>query len=161
MKKLILSFALFAFTVFAIAQDTTSTKSSGLDVYVAAGVSMGNTGSSATLNQTSYPSVELGVMKGNFALGLVGGRGSFDFEGDDVTENYWMSLKSAVYFPIGNSKIDGYGLLAVGNYLTTDQVFIEYGVGMSRAFDSGFGIFGQASNWDGYWYITPGLSYTF
>lgn len=161
MKKLILlSFALFAFTIFANAQDTIKT-SSGLDVYVAVGVSAGNTGTSATLNQTSYPSAEVGIMKGNFALGLVGGRSSFDFEGDDVTENYWMSLKAAIYFPIGNSKIDGYGLLAVGNYLSTDQVFIEYGVGMSRAFDSGFGVFGQASNWDNYWYITPGLSYTF
>lgn len=160
MKKVILiALTMFAFIRVSNAQDTTNT-GSGLDFYVAAGVSVGNSGA-ATFSQTSYPSMEVGVMKGNFALGLVGGRGSFDFKGDDVTENYWMSLKTAVYFPIGISNIDGYGLLAVGNYLSTEQIFIEYGVGMSRAFDSGFGLFGQASNWDGIWYITPGLSYCF
>ena len=160
MKKVILiALTMCAFIGTSNAQDTNNT-SSGLDVYVAAGVSIGNSGES-TFNQTSYPSAEVGIMKGNFALGLVGGRGSFDFEGEDVAENYYLSLKTAVYFPIGNSKIDGYGLLAVGNYLSTNQVFIEYGIGMSRAFDSGFGVFGQASNWDGIWYVTPGLSYCF
>jgi hypothetical protein len=167
MKKFILiAITLFAFTGFTNAQSTTdgapaeNTESSGVDFYVATGLSVGNSAGS-TFTMTSYPSVEFGMMKGNFALGLVGGRMDLDFGGSNSADNYWMSLKTAYYFPIGDSNIDGYGLLAIGNYLSTEQIFIEYGVGASYCFDSGLGLFGQASNWDGFWYITPGISYSF
>ena len=157
MKKLILiALAMVTCVAFTQAQE----ESSGVDVYAATGLSVGNT-TGSTFNMTSYPSAELGIMKGDFALALVGGRSNLDFGGSNTADNYWMSIKGAVYFPIADSGLDGYGLLAVGNYLSTDQIFIEYGAGMSYCFDSGFGLFGQASNWDGFWYITPGISYSF
>lgn len=157
MKKLFLITIMLFATAFTNAQDTSSTKSSGVDVYVATGLSMSNTGDT-TFTYSSYPSIELGIMKDNFCLGLVVGRWNLEGFDNDVTENYWYELKTAVSFPLGN--YSGYGLLGVGNYMSTERIFIEYGLGFSRTFNK-IGVFSQVSNWDGYWYLTPGLSYTF
>jgi hypothetical protein len=130
----------------------------GLDFYAAAGVSISNSKySSFDLN--SYPSVEFGLMKNNFSLGLSAGRSDFHQYYKEDISNYWYELKTAVSFPIGN--LNGYGLLGLGNYMSTDRIFIEYGLGFSYLFTDHIGAYGQVSNWDGTWYITPGLSYTF
>ena len=159
MKKVILiALIMFASVGITNAQDTTST--SGVDFYAATGLSIGNSGSS-TFASTSYPSVEFGFMKGNWALGLVAGRGSNDFSTADDISNYWWSIKNAAYFPVGDSDMDAFVLFAVGNYASTKTVFIEYGAGFSYMPTDHLGLFIQASNWDGFWYITPGLSYSF
>lgn len=44
--------------------------------------------------------------------------------------------------------------------MSTERIFIEYGIGFSHSFGK-IGYFSQVSNWDGVFYITPGLSYTF
>mgnify|MGYP001079206286 CR=1 FL=1 len=166
MKKFILiTMTMFAFIGFTNAQGTmdgapVEAESSGLDFYVAGGLSIGNSGAN-TFAATSYPSLEFGFMKGNWALGLVAGRGSNDFSAKDDIANYWWSVKNAAYFPIGNSDMDFYALFAVGNYMSTKQVFIEYGGGFSYMPTDHLGLFIQASNWDGLFYITPGLSYSF
>jgi len=156
MKRLLLIIALFTFAGTASAQDD----SKGVDFYAAAGLSIGNSGNS-TFAATSYPSIEFGMMKGNWALGLVAGRGSNDFSTADNISNYWWSLKNAAYFPIGKSDLDAYMLFSVGNYMNTSQWFIEYGGGFSYMPTDHLGLFIQASNWDRFWYITPGISYTF
>jgi len=133
------------------------TPSSKASLYGAAGLSIGNTGD-ATFAETSYPSLELGVMKGNRSLGLVLGRSNNDFDGEEEFSDYWWELKTAFSFPVGD--VSGYALLGLGNYLATKRLFIEYGAGVSCSWD-GFSIFGQASNWDGSWYLTPGVMYGF
>ena len=169
MKRLVLiTLTVFAFTVFSNAQydkdysDTTSVIEGGktLDWYIAGCLSVGNS-SGSTFAETSYPSIEVGFMKGRWALGLVLGRGSNDFSSKDHISNYWWSIKNAVYFPIGKSDIDFYALFAIGNYMSTKNLFIEYGGGFSYMPTEHLGLFIQASNWDGYWYITPGISYSF
>lgn len=159
MKKILIALAL-TFSTACMAQEADTTKSCGLDFYVAAGLSIGNTGA-GTFAGTSYPSVEFGFMKGNWALGLVGGRGSNDFSTQDRASNYWWEIKNAVYFPIAKSDMSAYALFAVGNYISTKTVFIEYGAGFSYMPTDHLGLFIQASNWDGLWYVTPGLSYSF
>ncbi len=126
--------------------------------YFSAGVSISNTGSGGTFATTSYPSIEFGLMKNNFAAGLVLGRGSFSDFQVDYLSNYFYEFKSALYFGSGN--LQPYGLLGIGGYFDTYRYFIEYGAGMYYSFDK-IGIFAQASNWDGIWYVTPGLSFSF
>jgi len=164
MKKLILIVtAIFAFIGVSNAQcdmstkDTTA-KESGIDFYVSAGVSMSN-GAGEKFSYTSYPSVELGIMKNNFSLGLVVGRGNFVRTGGlDYFSDYWAELKTALYIPVGN--FNTYGLIGIGSYFESNKMFIEYGVGFSYSFKK-IGVFSQVSNWDGAWYVTPGVSYTF
>lgn len=51
------------------------------------------------------------------------------------------------------------GLLAVGSFFGRGDIFIEYGVGISKEFE-GFGTFVQVSNWNGTMYVTPGISFS-
>lgn len=155
MKKLTLALVtlfLSASTLFA--QEETKVKP---DVYVSAGLSISNS-YDTTFSYSSYPSVEVGLMKNNFSFGLVLGRANLSGFDADAASNYWYEGKAAVYVPIG--KFNGYALLGIGNYFSTKRVFVEYGAGFSYSFNK-FGVFAQASNWDGYWYVTPGVSYTF
>jgi hypothetical protein len=125
--------------------------------YISAGLSISNS-HDTTFSYSSYPALEFGFMRENFSLGLVAGRSNLSGFRQDEISNYWYELKAAVYVPIG--KFDGYALLGIGNYIATKQVFIEYGLGVAYAWDH-WGVFAQASNWDGTWYATPGVSYTF
>ena len=138
----------------ANAQKTNDTP---LATYVATGLSVSNTGES-TFGQTSYPSVELGWNKGSLSFGLVVGRSDNNYSGKDKLSNYWWEVKTALSIPVGSYST--YGLLGLGNYMSTDKVFIEYGLGFSHTWDQ-FSLFSQISNWDGLWYLTPGVSYTF
>jgi len=125
--------------------------------YAAMGLSIGNRGD-ASFGETTYPSAEVGVMRGAGSLALVVGRADNDFSEDEELSDYWWEVKVALSAPVGTFGI--YGLLGIGNYLGTSQQFIEYGVGMSRSWDS-LSVFAQASNWDGVWYVTPGIMYSF
>ena len=167
MKKIILIIiAMFAFIASSNAQSNNSYTDSivkektKIDWYVATGLSIGNSGAS-TVSETSYFSLEVGFMSGNWALGLVVGRGNNAFKKNDNIENYCWSIKNAVYFPISNSNIDFYTLFVIGNYISTKTLFIEYGGGISYMPTEKIGLFIQASNWEGYWYVTPGISYSF
>ena len=124
---------------------------------MATGLSLTNTGS-ATLGQSSYPSAEVGWYRGAGSLALVTGRWDNDFSGPEALDHYWWEVKTSLAAPVG--AYSAYGLLGVGNYLSTDRFFIEYGVGMSHSWDA-LSVFAQASNWDGVWYVTPGLMYAF
>jgi hypothetical protein len=124
--------------------------------YLSAGISISNTGSS-TFGKTSYPSIEFGGMYDNFGLGLAAGRASLDFHGDAI-QNYWYEVKTSFNQPIGPVSV--YGIFGIGNYISTKQLFIEYGVGMSVSIKK-YGIFIQSSNWDGIDYISTGLTYNF
>jgi hypothetical protein len=155
-KSILILMAMFAFIGVSNAQDTTN-ENSGVDVYVAAGLSMSNT-YDTTFAFSSYPSVEVGIMKNNWSMGLVLGRGNNVFRTKDDISNYWWEIKTALSFPIGN--FSGYGLLGIGNYMSTKRLFVEYGAGFSYCWNN-FGVFSQVSNWDGAWYVTPGISYTF
>lgn len=160
MKKLFLILIAVLATTVATAQTSCCKKdsASGVDYYVSAGLSISNNGDT-TFSYTSYPSIEFGVMKNNFSLGLVVGRGNFVRTGGvDYFSNYWTEVKAAVYVPVGN--FNAYGLLGVGSYFEDRGIFVEYGAGFAYSFNK-LGVFAQASNWDSYWYVTPGISYTF
>jgi hypothetical protein len=153
--KLLLTAILSVFTASLLhAQETERAKP---DLYVSAGLSISNS-YDTTFSYSSYPSLEVGLMKNNFSMGLVLGRSNLSgFRNDDIS-NYWYELKAALAFPVG--KFNGYGLLGVGNYISTERIFVEYGAGFSYSFKQ-WGVFSQVSNWDGVWYVTPGVSYTF
>ncbi|MES2691693.1 MAG: hypothetical protein V4658_14905 [Bacteroidota bacterium] len=154
MKIVFSSLSVLLLSFAALAQESQQVKPK---VYVAAGLSVSNT-YDTTFSYSSYPSVEVGLVKNNFSMGLVLGRSNLsNFENDGIS-NYWYELKTALYQPVGD--FNAYGLLGLGNYMSTRRIFIEYGAGFSYSFKA-IDVFGQASNWDGTWYVTPGISYTF
>ena len=126
-------------------------------IYVAKGLSISNT-DTYTFAERSYPSAEIGLNFGDLSLALVTGRSDNDFKGEESISDYWWEIKTALMFPVGS--FDAYGVLGIGNYVSTDQIFIEYGVGFSKSWDQ-FSWFAQVSNWDNLWYITPGFAYSF
>ena len=173
MKKIILALALILISATTFSQRSIRIKigsstdadnseivkndSVSVSFYLSASLSIANTHGS-TFSQTAYPSLEFGGMYDNFGLGLVVGHNNFyDFKNDNM-EKYWYELKTSFTQPIG--PISVYGLFGVGNYLSTNQWFIEYGIGMSATFNK-VSIFIQSSNWDGIDYISPGLTYNF
>jgi hypothetical protein len=157
MKKIILvALTLVTFTINAqtCCQKDTTAK---IGYYASLGLSVSNSGSS-NFESTSYPSMEFGITKNNFGTGLAFGRSNLSGFSSDVASNYWYEIKTSLSVPI--QKFTGYGLLGIGNYITTRTIFVEYGIGFSYAVGS-ISIFTQASNWDGLWYVTPGFSYNF
>lgn len=128
-----------------------------ISYYLSAGLSVANTKGS-TFAKTSYPSIEFGGMYDNFGLGVVIGRGNLADFNKDIVQNYWYELKTSFTQPIG--PISVYGLFGLGNYISTNQLFIEYGIGMSLPIRK-YAIFIQSSNWDGIDYISTGVTYNF
>lgn len=166
MKKIIFLLSLMlTSTMFAQEATKTETPTSKVSYYASVGLSIPNlqtkdaNGDTSTADfvDAAYPSVEFGVTKGSLSLGAIVGRGNLNFK-EDAVRNYYYELKAAVSQPVGNASV--YGLLGVGNYVDQNHVFIEYGAGIGYA-PSKLGVFVQASNWDGIWYVTPGLTYNF
>ncbi|MCB9260994.1 MAG: hypothetical protein H6607_01285 [Flavobacteriales bacterium] len=147
---LIITLALCYFPSFA--QD------SEISWYSSVGLSVGNSAGS-TFSRTSYPSIEFGGMKKSTSVGLVLGRSNFADFNKSSASDYWYELKAAISFPIGSAS--GYALAGIGSYFSTQRAFIEYGLGASYMLNDNWGIFTQASNWDNFWYVTPGLTYNF
>lgn len=159
MKKILVLLTLMI-TAFVSAQEVESKESSRLGVYGALGLSIGNSQGS-DFEHTSYPSVEAGISKDNVTLGLAVGRSNLadfgkEFKDTDNLSNYWYEAKTTVSQPIGVT--NGYLVFGLGNYINTSQIFIEYGVGISYM-PNKIGYFVQASNWDGVWYNSVGLSF--
>ena len=123
---------------------------------MAVGLSMSNASESG-FDNSSYPSIEVGIQKENLSLGLAVGRGNINFKNKDVIENYWYEIKAAPATNIGT--FDLYGVFGVGNYVNTENIFVEYGVGFSGKFTNHLNYYLQTSNWDGVWYVTPGVSF--
>lgn len=157
MRKL-LTVMILMLSVFSYAQTSNDSIVSNTGVYVSGGLSIGNS-TGSDFEHTSYPSVEAGVYKDNLSLGLVVGRGNLanfgqEFKGSNI-QNYWYEVKTAVSQPIGIT--NGYVLFGLGNYIDTSNIFIEYGFGLNYT-PNKVGYFVQASNWDGLWYNTVGVS---
>lgn len=149
MKNLLLAIVLLVSTV-TFAQETTEQESS---YYFATGVSITNSNNFA---ESSYVSAEVGVMRDNVAFGVVVGRNNLANIGTNESfNNYWYEGKVAVYQQVG--VVDAYGLVGVGSYIENGDIFLEYGIGVSKEFED-LGVFIQVSNWDGTTYITPGIS---
>jgi hypothetical protein len=152
--KITILFIFIGISVLSNAQDSTSNKPL---FYISGGLSISNS-YDTTFSYSSYPSMEIGFMKNNCSFGLAFGRSNLSGFNTDYLSNYWYEPKATFYFPLG--KMNGFGLLGLGNYLNTKRVFVEYGIGCSYSIKK-WSVFGQVSNWDGTWYVTPGLSYTF
>lgn len=125
--------------------------------YVGVGLSITN---SDDFVMSSYTSIEAGVMFENMTVAGVFGRSNLDhmFNNDSFT-NYWYEGKIAYSFPLGF--VDGYGVFGLGNYIGSKTIFIEYGGGISKAFNDHFGASIQISNWDGVTYFSPSIFVTF
>ena len=159
MRKILMIMVLM-FTAFSYAQTSNDSISVDKGFYAAAGLSIGNSNGS-NFQSTSYPSVEVGFYRDNLSFGLVAGRSDLaafgqEFKGDNISK-YWYEGKTAVSVPMSDS-VSGYALFGVGNYVNTSRIFIEYGFGVSTKVNR-LTYFVQYSNWDGYNYVTPGISF--
>ena len=128
-------------------------KESTYRAYGSVGVSIANNNDD-TFQNNSYPSVEVGLMKENVSFGLVVGRSNLNFNQDAIS-NYWYEAK---FMPSASmNSVDIYGILGIGNYINTNRYFIEYGAGFSGKLTNHLNYYVQASNWDGIYYVTPGI----
>ncbi len=157
MRKLFyVLFAFIALTVTAQAQETKSH-------YVSASLSLANS-NGQQFSQSSYASIEYGIVRKGVAYGLSVGRGQIN--GDVMTNttgqnlrNYFWEVRVQPTFPLGS--VTGNVILGAGSYFaTSDAGFIEYGVGVSKSYgDISYGL--TYSNWNGVDYVTPSVSYAF
>jgi hypothetical protein len=155
--------------------DTTSVSKSKYVPYVSVGLSISSGNSYETnantyaFNESSYPSLEVGVTRQNLSVGVVFGRGALKGLGSstDRIGNYYWEVKAVPSFSLG--VVNASLIFGAGSYLArtanadgshTDTTFIEYGTGIS--YSKGNYSYGLAySNWDGIDYITPSVSYSF
>ena len=160
MKK-ILTLALICLisTVTFAQTDSTSCckKKSPITGYLSYGLSVTN---SSDFNSSSYTGLEGGIMKENFGLDLVFGRGSLKGLGSstDNIQNYFYEVKTFASYPIGN--VSGSFILGYGGYIDTPHMFIEYGAGLCYNIGK-VGLGATYSNWDGVNYITPSITLNF
>lgn len=147
MKNLIVILTLLISTI-SLAQSE-----SKLSPYISTGVSIGNdNGTDSTFSEMSCASIELGVMYENLSFAVVTGLNSFSTA--DTIGEYFYEGKVAVSTSLGY--VDGFALAGVGSFFGRGDVFIEYGLGISKEFKD-FGTFVQVSNWNGTVYVTPGV----
>lgn len=153
MKKLVvLLMCMWAVSTFA--QDSTKCN---VSKYVSYGLSLSN---NSDFKSGTFTSLEFGLMSNDITMGLAIGRGNLVgiFDKNDNIRNYYYELKLSPYFPIG--KLYGNVIMGVGGYMDTKHNFIEYGFGLSYTHNKmGYGV--CYSNWDGFDYITPYISYNF
>lgn len=135
-------------------QDTTKTKKV-LDCYIAASLS---TSSGSNFNQSTFPSVELGISKKMMTIGFIIGRSNLEKTTIEKLENYWYEIKTTASMPIG--PIKGFILAGWGQYYNSNQNFIEYGAGFSYSIKK-FDLNMQVSSWYNTVYISPGITYNF
>ena len=117
--------------------------------YTSAGISMTN---SDNFTDTTFLSLEFGYFKNNISYGVVVGSTDLNLN------SYWYEGKLA--YKLNTPHFQPYGLVGVGSYFSNSNIFIEYGVGVSKAFNN-IEVYTQLSNWDRVNYLTTGLSYNF
>lgn len=149
MKKLFITFALLLVSTLGFSQEESKPN---YNYYLSAGLSVTN---SDSFEDSSYASVELGVMRDNVSLGAILGRNNLTNIGTENFNNYWYEVKLGVYQPVG--KVDAYGILGIGAYIDGSSTFLEYGLGVSKQIGA-LGYFAQVSNWDTVNYISLGVS---
>lgn len=159
MRKLFyVLFAFIALTVTAQAQETKSN-------YVSASLSLANA-DGQSFNESTYASVEYGIVRKGVAYGLAVGRGQLQgnrelSNGDSTTnfQNYFWEVRVQPTFPLGS--VTGSVILGAGSFFgSSDAGFIEYGLGVSKSYgDLSYGL--SYSNWNGVNYVTPSVSLAF
>jgi hypothetical protein len=162
MKKLFyVLFAFIALTISVQAQ-TDSTKVKTIK-YISVGLSLANS-AGQSFNETTYASVEYGIVSKGVAYGLSLGRGQL--QGDITTNttsqdlrNYFWEIRVQPAFPLGS--VTGSVILGAGSFFgSSDAGFIEYGLGVTKSYgDLSYGL--TYSNWNGFDYVTPSVSYAF
>lgn len=161
MKKVVLGMLLCATIGFAQTKKSNAMKQSDsihtetpYVPYISVGLSFTN---GDDFKKDSYPSVEIGITKGNISFGLALGRGNLYFEQDNIS-NYFYEPKVTGSLPIG--KLYGTLVFGIGGYIDTPHTFIEYGSGLGYT-DGNISYSITYSNWDKVDYITPCITYTF
>ena len=158
MKRILAAVLALTFGLATFAQDSTKMKPKvSVSPYVATGLSIGT---STDFLSGSYFSVEVGIMVNNLMIGAVFGVN--DLNSFNGVGNYWYEGKVAYMIPL--DFFDVYGLFGVGSFTSNERkndVFLEYGGGISKTVYEGLGVFLQVASWDKAVYVTPGLSYTF
>jgi hypothetical protein len=148
MKKLVVLF--MALISFSAMSQSDSTKKCSVTPYVSLGISIGN--------NTSYPSIELGVCYKNLTLGVTGGTNSFS-KGDLYP---WFELKTTASKQFGGVNV--FGILGTGFTISSfdrkPKTLIEYGAGFSYSVNK-FTYSVQGSNFYGTWYLSPAITYNF
>lgn len=155
--------AFIALTVTAQAQETKKEKTN----YVSASLSLANAGTGdnhQAFSQSTYASVEYGIVRKGVMYGLAVGRGQLN--GDVMSNttgenfrNYFWEVRVQPTFTLGS--VTGSVILGAGSYFaTSDAGFIEYGLGVSKSYgDLSYGL--SYSNWNGVNYVTPSVSLAF
>lgn len=107
-------------------------------------------------SETSYPSIENGIMYKNVYGSVVIGRENLTFSEKDCIENYFYELKVGTTFPIGC--VSGTVFGGYGKYFSSLYNFIEFGAGISYTYKKfSYGI--NYSNWNNVNYVTPSLTF--
>lgn len=160
MKKLFyVLIALIVLTVNVQAQETKKEKTN----YVSASLSLANA-DGQNFSQSTYASVEYGIVRNNVMYGLAVGRGQLN--GDLISNtsgenfrNYFWQIRVQPTFNLGS--VTGSVILGAGSYFaTSDAGFIEYGLGVSKSYgDLSYGL--SYSNWNGVNYVTPSITLAF
>lgn len=172
MKKVLLVLVMSLTTVLGFAQKhSTGVKQSDTTVvvgtfkpYVSVGLSLS---SNEDFKAGTYPSVEVGMTKGNLSLGLVLGRQNLYFSNEAQInhgystreiQNLYYEPKITGSLPVGS--LTGTLIFGWGGYFDTKHTFIEYGSGLGYTVKNvTYGI--TYSNFDKVDYITPSITYTF
>ena len=167
MKKLIILSLIFTTGSFLRAQQTLSSndgqkthqndslEANSATFYTSIGISVGNQGDN-TFKNTSYLSIENGIMYKDFFGGIVLGNSDLNLGKD----NYFYEGKAGYCFPIGI--LNGTTFFGIGSYFSIDpsvkrSTFIEYGAGLSYTYKKlSFGV--CYSNWAGSDYVTPSVT---
>ncbi len=126
-----------------------STETNKFSFYTGVSISLGN--ETTTFKESTYLSIENGLMIHDFYGGIVLGNGDLRLE----KQNYFYEAKVGYSFPIGI--LNGNTFFGYGRYFGGSG-FIEYGAGVSYSHKKvSFGV--SYSNWAGNDYITPSITY--
>lgn len=156
MKNLFTVFSLLLTTVIFSQTDTTKAKPK-FSPYASVGISITN---SNNFKMSSYPSIEVGLMRQNVSYSVVAGRELLDGLGSnsDRIQHYFYEGKVTGSFPMG--VLNGNVIFGIGQLINTPNFFIEYGAGVSLT-QGKFGYGLTYSNWNGTNYITPSITFNF
>jgi len=124
MKNLVLVLLVWLVSMVSVAQSDSIRPSDSVKTSFGGYVSVGMSLSSGNdLHSNTFASLEGGICRDNFSVGISLGRGNFSgINSTDNIRNYCYEIKTNTTFPLG--KLNGNILLGYGGYFNTKNMFI-------------------------------------